>query len=352
MVIPATSSPLPQQPTNSFSYITNYFCADDSIALHEEEILSDSELSRQFPDEAEDEEDDLLHLLGHNVIDYTYSATADSDTERDTTRGHSNAGGTAGGSRHTRSRIRHVRVGKSTGLPAVSVVGSYLPEEGGAAAAAAQPPPGDGLNTTTNNMNITTAPSPAKPANSLEVEMNLNFEPLAPIAARTRANVSLTGVPIEDLELGALEEQWLNHGVDDEAEYRRFLQDLHVSFEQGGDGGPGGGMEDGGFLGWGELAEEDSDDEDFLEYMERELMEGMDKDGFPLRASKVIRHNLYFLIVLFINKSVFIVYSMVLCYGLHCRTGSPSRREVLLLDQNTRDPQTGDLQIDPNTWNV
>lgn len=53
----------------------------------------------------------------------------------------------------------------------------------------------------------------------------------APIAQRTRANVSLLDVPIEELEaalMAAPEEPVLTWGVDDAEEYERFLQSLRL----------------------------------------------------------------------------------------------------------------------------
>lgn len=111
-----------------------------------------------------------------------------------------------------------------------------------------------------------------------------------PIAARTRAQVSLIDVPIEVLEAGLdtenLAEPLLVFGVDDALEYERFLQALKGSS---------------GRLIAGEIASrdgvageqplpaetdidgEDSDDEDFLVELERMFREGLaDEEGMDL----------------------------------------------------------------------
>jgi hypothetical protein len=170
--------------------------ADDSVALHEEEVLSDDELSRQFPDEADNEDDEVRHLLG----DFRLGGSAfGSDTASQGTFGNTAGGATsdAGGASapsanpfpFRRQSGRAVRPPAKLQQAVASEMGSHLPEpdqeddaEGGI--------------------------DPAEP----------------PIALRTRAQVNLGEVQIEALELTAADDQFLNYGIDDEEEYRRFLE--------------------------------------------------------------------------------------------------------------------------------
>lgn len=86
-----------------------------------------------------------------------------------------------------------------------------------------------------------------------------------PIAQRTRAHVSLEDVQLEELEAilstAPIDEPLLNFGVDDSAEYERFLQTLQTM------------PLDQGFHTDTEAEGEDSEDEDFLNELERMLEE-------------------------------------------------------------------------------
>ena len=103
----------------------------------------------------------------------------------------------------------------------------------------------------------------------------------APIAQRTRAHINLMDVTLDELEAAfpAAEEPLLFFEMDDNAEYRRFLESLQEDMGglSGGEGGDGDGG--GGGLGGVETEFEDSDDEDFMVELERMLEQEETRQG-------------------------------------------------------------------------
>jgi hypothetical protein len=289
----------------------------------DEPILSDSEISREFPEE----EDDVLGALG---------AGSDFDSDDET----SGATGSEGSAQEIRRAASTIAAAQSAAAVAAATRGP----EGRAAAAAIAAAVSPTATTTTRrrtrfgeealseqalagSQRMNLSPIHTRPTSppmevfgamlpSLEHNNHNNDNDGAtsrPIAQRTRAHVSLMDVTIEELEdqLGpatGLNEPLLYFGVDDAAEWERFISGLQTSLDYGVDNNTGavgtgsllggdvvgtvgddgllnntlGGGTGAGIAGTGTAAGgtnpldaefDDSDDEDFVVELERMLQE-------------------------------------------------------------------------------
>lgn len=252
----------------------------DGEGEEEEEILSDSELSKQFPEEEDDWRGALHGLNSDSEGDEDEDeeeVSSDASVSEDSAGGAQqavslaaaqSAAAPAGGlSSHRRNNASSLGAAEEASNLQNRPLSPYKPlldqlrEEGGAT-------------------------SPPMELFGAVLSPLENSEAAVPIAQRTRAHINLMDVTLDELEAAfpTAHEPLLFFEVDDNAEYQRFLESIHGDLGLGSGGEGEGGGPGGGDVAAMEAEFEDSDDEDFMVELERMLALEEQRQGVRART--------------------------------------------------------------------
>lgn len=273
--------------------------AGDDTPFENEEIYSESEISNVFSDE-EDESEFLANQVEFSTVKDAQDSAITEDSRHDVLRkvgaydpktgtaliseaNHLEDGAQVDGTRDTRGNKENESiVSKNLSKAQGNEEKIDNHKEADKARKLIQEP--------RKELTVNTTASTMSPIGNQGSSRRSADEDFVPIAQRTRANVSLLNVPMEELEaalMKAPDEPLLNWGIDDADEYERFLHSLRFdnpsSLQNNGDldqmvGARGKSEDDdAASVSLFNSDYDDSEDEDFLLQFRREF--GLDAKG-------------------------------------------------------------------------